>query len=155
MKYAAMHVMCAAMDAALRQAGRRLLAVTIAGPARKPHVAAEAGFTLLEVLVAFIIAALGSVLLYQVAFDGAANAAAAARYQEAVVRAQSRLASIGVLTSLQPEALSGDDGGGFTWRLIITPKAGNGTVTLFDVQLTERFGNRQVTLDTQKLAPAS
>jgi general secretion pathway protein I len=150
-----MHVIQAAMGAARRQAGCRLRAAAVAGSARKPHAAAAAGFTLLEVLAAFIIAALGSILLYQAAFEGAANATAAARYQEAVVRAQSRLASIGVLTSLQPETLSGDDGGGFTWRLIITPKAGNGTVTLFDVQMTERFGNRQVALDTQRLAPAS
>ena len=36
-----------------------------------------------------------------------------------MVRAQSRLASIGVLTPLQPEQLSGDDGGGFHWQVDI------------------------------------
>jgi general secretion pathway protein I len=109
----------------------------------------------LEVMVAFVIAALASLVLYQAGFNGAAENAAAARYQEAVVRAQSRLASIGVLTPLQPAQLSGDDGGGFTWRLSMAPVGGNGMVTLYDVEVTERFGNRQVILDTKKLGPAS
>ncbi len=112
---------------------------------------ADYGFTLLEVMAAFVIAAFGSILLYQAGFDGAAGAAAAARMQEAVVRAQSRLASIGVLTPLQPEQLSGDDGGGYQWQLNITPDQSNGTLTLYRVQLTERYGHRQITLVTERL----
>ena len=113
----------------------------------------EAGFTLLEVMAAFVIAALASIVLYQAGFNGAAETATAARYQEAVVRAQSRLATIGVLTALQPEQLNGDDGGGFHWRLSIAPEQSTGTLTLYAVQVTESFGNRQVTLATARLGP--
>jgi len=106
-------------------------------------------------MVAFVIASLASLVLYQAGFNGVSEAATAARYQEAVTRAQSRLASIGVLTPLAPEQLSGDDGGGFTWQLRIAPRADNGVVTLYDVQLTESFGHRQVTLATARLGPHS
>ena len=112
---------------------------------------ADAGFTLLEVMVAFVIAGLASVVLYQAGFNGAIETVTAGHYQEAVLRAQSRLASIGVLTPLQAEQLSGDDGGGFRWQLSMTPEMSNGGVTLYDVQVTEVFGSRQVTLATQRL----
>jgi general secretion pathway protein I len=115
----------------------------------------EAGFTLLEVMVAFVIASLASLVLYQAGFNGVSQAATAARYQEALARAQSRLASIGVLTPLAPEQLSGDDGGGYTWHLRIAPRADNGLVTLYDVRLTESFGDREITLATEKLGPHS
>jgi general secretion pathway protein I len=121
-----------------------------------PHDARhpEAGFTLLEVMVAFVIAALAMVVLYQAGFNGATETATAARYQEAVVRAQSRLASVGVLTRLQPEQLSGDDGGGFHWQLRIASVQSNDTLTLYAVRVTESFGNRQVALVTELLAPS-
>lgn len=115
---------------------------------------AESGFTLLEVMAAFVIAAFGSILLYQAGFEGSAGAAAAAHLQEAVVRAQSRLASVGVLGPLQPGQLSGDDGGGYTWQVSITPDQSNGTLALYQVQVTERYGNRQVTLSTERLSTA-
>jgi general secretion pathway protein I len=115
----------------------------------------ESGFTLLEVMAAFVIAALASLVLYQAGFNGAAATATAARYQEAMVRGESRLATIGVLTALQPEQLSGDDGGGFHWQLSIAPEKSNGALTLYAVRVTERFGDRQVTLTTQRLGPAS
>ncbi len=121
---------------------------------RRDH--ADAGFTLLEVMAALVIAALASIVLYEAGFNGASEAAAAAHYQEAVVRAQSRLASIGVLTALQPEQLSGDDGGGFHWRLTIAEDQSNGTgLTLYDVQVIEGFGNRQVVLATKRLGRSS
>jgi general secretion pathway protein I len=113
----------------------------------------DAGFTLLEVMAAFVIASLATLVLYQAGFNGASEAVTAARTQEAVVRAQSRLASIGVLTALQPEQLSGDDGAGFLWRLNIAPAQANGALALYNVQVTESFGNHQVTLATARLGP--
>jgi general secretion pathway protein I len=117
--------------------------------------AGEAGFTLLEVMVAFIIAALACIVLYRAGFSGAAEAVTAARYQEAVVRAQSHLAAIGPLMQLQSEDLSGDDGGGFHWQIHIAAGPGAGTLTLYDVQVTERFGTRAVTLATKRLGPST
>jgi len=113
----------------------------------------EAGFTLLEVLVAFVIAALASIVLYRAGFSGAAAAATAARYQEAVVRAESRLASLGTLTALQAEQLSGDDGGGFHWQITIAPEESRPGLGLYAVRVVESFGNRLVTLVSERLGP--
>jgi general secretion pathway protein I len=112
------------------------------------------GFTLLEVMAAFVIAALAMLVLYRAAFDGAAQTTTAARYQEALVRAQSRLAVIGTLTALQPMRQSGDDGAGYSWQLAISPVQSNGQITLYAVQVTERFGARAVTLTTERVAPS-
>ena len=113
---------------------------------------AESGFTLLEVMAAFVIAALGSILLYQAGFEGMAGAGTAARLQEATVRAQSRLASVGVLGPLQAGQQSGDDGGGYHWEVSIKPDQSSGALTLYQVQVTERYGDRQVTLSTERLS---
>jgi general secretion pathway protein I len=112
----------------------------------------DSGFTLLEVMAAFVIAALACIMLYQAGFNGAAETATAARYQEAVVRAQSRLASIGVLTPLQTEQLSGDDGSFYHWQLRIAQLQSSGSLSLYAVQVTEQFGTRQVVLNTERLA---
>jgi general secretion pathway protein I len=122
---------------------------------RRAGVPDEAGFTLLEVMVALVIAALASIMLYQSGFSGAAESLTAAHYQEAVVRAQSRLASIGVLTALRPAQQSGDDGGGFHWRLTIAADKSNGKLTLYDVVVTEVFGDRQVVLATKRIGRSS
>lgn len=115
----------------------------------------DTGFTLLEVMAAFVITALATIVLYQAGFNGAAEAVTAARYQQAVVRAQSRLATIGTLTKLQPLQAHGDDGGGFSWQLSIAPEQSVGPLTLYAVQVTESFGRRHVTLATERLAPTS
>lgn len=109
---------------------------------------------MLEVMAAFVIASLASIVLYQAGFNGASETLTAARTQEAVVRAQSRLASIGTLTPLQPMQQSGDDGGGFRWRLVIAPEQSSGMLTLYDVRVTESFGARQVVLATKRLGPS-
>ena len=115
----------------------------------------EAGFTLLEVMAAFIIAALAAIVLYQAGFNGVVESMTAAHIQEAVVRAQSRLASIGTLTPLQPEQLSGDDGGGYRWQLDIEEEKSNSLAVLYSVRVTERFGGRHVTLATEMLGGGS
>ena len=114
----------------------------------------QGGFTLLEVMVAFIIAAIASLLLYRAAFGGASESTAAALYQQATVRAQSRLASIGTLTALHPARLSGDDGGGFRWQVVIAEIARAPRLGLYAVRVTESFGHRSVTLVTERLALA-
>ena len=115
----------------------------------------QSGFTLLEVMVAFVIAALATVALLAAGFHGAAGNRAAASDQEAVSRAQSRLASIGVLTALHPEQLAGDDGGGYSWRLAVTALQSSGRLTLYAVSVTEQIGARSVRLDTERAGPGS
>jgi general secretion pathway protein I len=112
----------------------------------------DAGFTLIEVMAALVIAALATVVLLQAGFTGAAENRAASGYDEALSRAQSRLASFGTLTAIQPETLSGDDGGGYRWQVVITKLQDSGPLALYGIDLTERFGGRQVRLDTERVA---
>jgi general secretion pathway protein I len=74
------------------------------------------GFTLLEVLVAFAIASLALAMLYHGTLDGLLAARQAARGDEAVARARSRIAALCHGAPLVPGQQSGDDGSGFTWR---------------------------------------
>jgi general secretion pathway protein I len=82
------------------------------------------GFTLLEVLVAFVIAALALGVMFQVSGEALTASQRAARYQEAVVRARSHLAMVTNGGSLMPGNWDGDDGGGYRWHIHIVPIAG-------------------------------
>ena len=79
------------------------------------------GFTLLEVLVAFVIAALALGVMFNVAVDALRSTALSARYEEAVVRARSHLAMVTNGGSLMPGNWSGEDGGGYQWHIHVTP----------------------------------
>jgi len=83
------------------------------------HASVSAGFTLLEMLIAFAIASIGLAVLYRGATDGLLGARLAERNIEAVARARSRLAAVCHGARLMPGEQSGDDGGGFTWRTAI------------------------------------
>jgi general secretion pathway protein I len=85
-----------------------------------PRAARSAGFTLFEVIVALAIAALGLGFLIAAAGSGLENATLADQYIEATRRAQSHLAALEVLTPLRPGEQSGDDGGGYSWRVRIS-----------------------------------
>jgi general secretion pathway protein I len=126
-----------------------------------------AGFTLLEVLIAFIIAGLAIAALMQAGGSGLAATKAAVRYEEAVSRARSHLASATHGAALAPSDNHGDDGRGFLWRVRVTPIATTTLqplgplrrpgvpVTLYAVSvwITWRDGNadRTVRLDTEQI----
>jgi general secretion pathway protein I len=80
------------------------------------HPTGTAGFTLLEVLVAFAIASITLAVLYHGAVGGLLGSRLAARTDEAVARARSRLAALCETPRLMPGEQSGDDGGGYSWR---------------------------------------
>lgn len=83
---------------------------------------ADAGFTLLEVLVALAIAVPALVLLYRQGAVALGVTQTATTYQEAISRAQSRLDALtgaGLIAGEQ----DGDDGGGFRWWTRIMPLA--------------------------------
>jgi general secretion pathway protein I len=77
----------------------------------------QGGFTLLEVLIAFVIAAAALTALTRAGIDGLLALNTASRYEEALTRAQSRLATALHGAPLLPGTLEGDDGGGFRWRV--------------------------------------
>jgi general secretion pathway protein I len=77
----------------------------------------QAGFTLLEVLIAFIIAAVALGALFGGAADGLRASRIALGVEEAVVRARSHLAASAA--DPLPGDEQGDDGSGFRWRVRI------------------------------------
>ncbi len=120
------------------------------------------GFTLLEVLVAFAIAAMALTALTATAAAGLRSSRVAAHTEQALSRARSRLAVLAL--DPRPGEQSGDDGGGFRWRTLVRPAevasedAGPQGATrpgLFDIQVRESWasdgGERGVTLDTLRI----
>ena len=83
----------------------------------------DAGFTLLEVLVAFIIAALALAALFSAGLGGLRAASVSGRYTEAVSRAESHLAAASIGDALTAGDRQGDEGNGFHWRVRVTPTA--------------------------------
>ena len=83
----------------------------------------ERGFTLLEVLVAFVIAALALAALFEGGLGGLRATAVSARYGEALARARSHLAAATQSADLAASDTQGDEGGGFHWRVRVTPLA--------------------------------
>lgn len=81
----------------------------------------DAGFTLLEVLVAFAIAALALAALTGAGLTGLGAAKLSDRYQEALARARSHLAAIG--PNPQPSDRQGDEGDGYHWHVRIVQLA--------------------------------
>jgi len=80
---------------------------------------ADGGFTLLEAIVAFTIAALALAVLYRGAAEGLRATRTAGDVEQAIARARSHLAAQGV--ALAPGDQQGDDGGGFHWHVRTTP----------------------------------
>lgn len=117
------------------------------------------GFTLLEVLVALAIAGLALIAFFRAGGDSLMAVDTAGRAEEAVERARSHLAALGADAPLAPGETEGDDGGGYRWRLRITPvstwQAPPAAATLFDVEVAISWRghdhNRAVVLKTARL----
>ena len=115
------------------------------------------GFTLIEVLVAFIIAGLALAVLVHAGVEGLRASSLSARYQEALARAQSHLAA--AVDASQPGDRQGDEGDGFHWHVRTVPLAhittSNGPATLLGVSVAISWGpppGRSVHLDTEQVA---
>ncbi len=118
------------------------------------------GFTLIEVLVALAIAALGLGALMVAASQGLGTLRTADNYIEATHRAQSRLATVGTELPVKEGDWSGDDGGGFGWRVQAHPVPGGDAKAPFvpyDVVVTIVWTSegkpKTVSLQSQRLGP--
>lgn len=74
------------------------------------------GFSLLEVLVAFIILSLALGVLMRIFSGGLGNIGAAEHYSRAVAIAESQLAAAGIESPLTEGENAGETENGYTWR---------------------------------------
>ena len=132
------------------------------------------GFTLLEVVVALVIAGMAAGALMVAVGSGLHATQTASMYDQAIVRAKSRLAAATHGTKLTPGDRRGDDGGGFRWRLRVVPVASAAVrpiglvgpraaasigVVLYGVSVWIAWNDgsteREVRLDTQQVGGAA
>jgi len=123
------------------------------------------GFTLLEVIVAFVIMALILGATFNTFSSGLRGAAVSGHYAGAVVRAESQLALIDHTEPLPIGVTTGRFDQFYTWRSEITPVVPNepqaqdeGTFRLYAMALTVFWGEgndaRSVTLRSYRLKAA-
>lgn len=77
------------------------------------------GYTLIEVLVAFMILALALSVLLRIFSSGLRNISVSSDYARAVLVAEAQLATAGVTDALMPGEVVGDEGGKFHWTRTI------------------------------------
>lgn len=105
--------------AAVRSAMPAAAAVRFVFRSRPPQRRAR-GFTLIEIIVAFTILALGLGLAMQIATGAMRNATRAAERTEAALYAKSLLDGAGVGERLEEGESSGDFGDDYRWTLSVT-----------------------------------
>ena len=81
------------------------------------------GFTLLEVIIAFVITLLALGVLFRGATESLDAVQISGRYQEALSRARSRLPAVGRGGPRGPGEQPGNDGSGYRWRVRVLPIA--------------------------------
>ena len=87
----------------------------------RPVRRASAGFSLIEVLVAFTLFAVAMGVLMQIFSRGVNGASLADRYARATMYAESRLAAVGVEEALKEGVTSGRFDDDFSWQVTIRP----------------------------------
>ncbi len=133
---------------------------------KKPHnPAANAGFSLLEILVAFSILALSLGVLLRIFAGGSQIAVTSGDYSRAILTAESLMASLGYDLPLQPGVFDGHLAGDVRWHLDIHPYALDTGLTgdqklgfsPYWVELTVEWGDaedpRAFSLTTLRLIP--
>ncbi len=88
---------------------------------RNPEHRREAGFTLLEVILALAILGIAFALAIELLATGVRSAKASGDYTQAVLLARQKMAEIAVTPNLEGSADGGEFGGGFRWVSGIRP----------------------------------
>jgi general secretion pathway protein I len=120
----------------------------------------QAGFSLLEILIAFTILAFSLSILLNIFSTGANTAVVAEEYTAAVQIAESLIAKTGVETDLKTDESSGVENEKYHWQVSVTPfnlqienfDVQSVPATLFKVKIIIAWDNdRQIELTTLKL----
>lgn len=132
-------------------------------PRPRPIRRGQRGFTLLEVLVAFVILLLAFAVLMRIFATGGRGLVAADDVNRAVAYAQAELAAVGVTAPLQPGTDEGELADGYRWERAIAryptaeSEASARVPLLYQVTTTihwQRRGSpRQIRLQTLRLGP--
>lgn len=83
----------------------------------------QRGFTILEVLVAFLVAAFLLTAILSAFASGMSNLFRSDRYSVAALVAQSRMAEVGITSVLKPGSYAGEDPSdpSYRWRVDVAP----------------------------------
>ena len=122
----------------------------------------ESGFTLIEVLVSFVIVALAMSALLQIFSSGLRSGYIAEQYSAAVLLAESKLEAVGIEERLVEGETSGAFDNGFRWTVSVRAYDDGadadqpGTIEAFAVAVTVAWdgsaGERSFELETLRLA---
>jgi general secretion pathway protein I len=120
-------------------------------------LAAEGGFTLVEVLVALAIVAVAFAVSLGILSGGLTRLDHDHNVQHALLVAQSELARVGQDIPVADRQIDGESADGFAWRIAITSyAAAAGGLAAHDVVITvgwrEGWRPREVRLETVRLA---
>lgn len=108
------------------------------GTPKIPHDSDAGGYTLIEVIIAFVILALTLSAVFEVFSTGLRAASDADAYSTATVLAQSRLATLASDEALAVGETSGDLEGGFKWHASVAPYR-NGESEIGESEIMDPF----------------
>ena len=121
------------------------------------------GFSLLEVLVAFTITSMAIAIIFQIYSKGTTSAILGKEYAQASLIAESKLATLGIVESLDTAYLSGVENDKFHWQINIqdyieeSPGESEAMIQLKEIELEmtwrSRGKERRLKLATLRPAP--
>lgn len=104
-----------------------------------PRHSNQAGFTILEVLLAFVVFAMSFAVVMQIMSGSMRNTVRAREYTEVALVAQSVMDQVGLDIPLVSGTYTDGEFGDYHWELVINPFSGEGA-TAHTVELGEQTG---------------